>query len=549
MLISCGSAPQYVTKLEAVPVALSNCWGLISSAGETQPLSVPGKPSAVVNNMFYVADSTGYCRLYNVNDPRQPVSPKQFARIGYFFEEVAPAQEEAEAPFILINKQGETVATLDQQGRNEIVLLHNFNDGRALVYTRGGKYGYINTKGEIVIPAIYDQAYDFSEGRALVGNANRENEMAFHLIDTKGNMQLSIQLENCMLGTRLANGLLAYKPIASGQCCYMSAKGNPVLYLPNTIKETLSFHHQVATVYTERGMGLVNVKGQIIIPPTYEKGHVLSENRVALRKNGNWRVCDFEENTLVMNRYDSVLIAQDRELPILQRIAPQQFIRKREEVTEPPVTLQKGKKVPVQQPTPKTVENRADWKTISKENPFFDEAAKVINGNLLEEDRANRAVILNYVEHFRTSYTTKDIDFLEQLFSENALIIVGKVIESKRQASGYLPAKQVEYNVKSKRNYLDRLCEVFNANKKIDVRFSNFHITKHPTQKGIYGVGLHQSYASDLYSDEGYLFLLWDFRDETAPQIHVRTWQPAMIDGHTPLPSNEVFTIGNFNLQ
>ena len=159
-------------------------------------------------------------------------------------------------------------------------------------------------------------------------------------------------------------------------------------------------------------------------------------------------------------------------------------------------------------------------------------------------------MILNYVEHLRTSYTTKDIDFLEQLFSENALIVVGTVVHTTPQKeANYLPSAQVVYNVKSKRQYLDRLKEVFKANQNIDVRFSKFHIMRHPTQQGIYGVSLRQEYHSDLYSDDGYLFLLWDFRDETAPKIHVRTWQPRMQPDHTLLPENEIFSIRNFNLQ
>ena len=46
-----------------------------------------------------------------------------------------------------------------------------------------------------------------------------------------------------------------------------------------------------------------------------------------------------------------------------------------------------------------------------------------------------------------------------------------------------------------------------------------------------------------------YLFLLWDFRNPAMPQIHVRTWQPAFPDGHTPLPEDEILDIRNFNLQ
>lgn len=68
---------------------------------------------------------------------------------------------------------------------------------------------------------------------------------------------------------------------------------------------------------------------------------------------------------------------------------------------------------------------------------------------------------------------------------------------------------------------------------------------RHPTMDGIYGVSLRQQYKSDRYADDGYLFLLWDFRNESMPLIHVRTWQPA----ETISDDNEVMNIRDFNLE
>ena len=56
------------------------------------------------------------------------------------------------------------------------------------------------------------------------------------------------------------------------------------------------------------------------------------------------------------------------------------------------------------------------------------------------DDAKNRRMILNYCEHFRTAYTTKDIDFLRQVFSDKALIIVGNMV---KPAATMVNAKQV----------------------------------------------------------------------------------------------------------
>ena len=76
------------------------------------------------------------------------------------------------------------------------------------------------------------------------------------------------------------------------------------------------------------------------------------------------------------------------------------------------------------------------------------------------------------------SYETKDIDFLEQLFSEKALIIVGTVVKQLPQEGHYLPADQIRYNIKTKQQYLDRLRRIFKANKKIEIRGLYIGITR-----------------------------------------------------------------------
>lgn len=169
-----------------------------------------------------------------------------------------------------------------------------------------------------------------------------------------------------------------------------------------------------------------------------------------------------------------------------------------------------------------------DMKSMVSGHPFFKEAAKVLSGKLELQDSVNRRNILNYCEHFRTSYTTKDIDFLRQVFSDNALIIVGHTVKASSNNTSEPPLNEkVRYSLHSKQVYLERLEKVFESNKKIDISFSDFKIMRHPTRPEIYGVSLRQNYRNDSYSDDGYLFLLWDFSNRSMPLIHVRTWQPA----------------------
>lgn len=164
-------------------------------------------------------------------------------------------------------------------------------------------------------------------------------------------------------------------------------------------------------------------------------------------------------------------------------------------------------------------------------------------------DLRYRQMILDYVEQFRTAYNTKDMGFLEQIYSDDALIITGKVIKSvPSEMNKFMPQEKVKYIKQDKKQYLSRLGQIFNNNKRIHVIFDDVKVMKHPAKEGFYGVTLKQGYSSDNYSDVGYLFLLWDFTNESAPQIHVRTWQPEMLSATTKLPEEEIFTCDDFDL-
>ena len=169
----------------------------------------------------------------------------------------------------------------------------------------------------------------------------------------------------------------------------------------------------------------------------------------------------------------------------------------------------------------------------------------VIKSNLELTDLRRRQLILDYVEQFRTAYNQKDINFLNQVFSEDALIITGKVITTKHREG--FTSQKIQYNKQSKEQYINNLRRVFQNTKYIKVQFDDIEVMRHPVNPNFYGVTLLQGWTSNTYHDEGYLFLLWDFTNEEAPQIHVRTWQPDKVGGK-PLPKDEVFSLGDFDI-
>ena len=168
-------------------------------------------------------------------------------------------------------------------------------------------------------------------------------------------------------------------------------------------------------------------------------------------------------------------------------------------------------------------------------------------------DIERRMQILAYCDRFRTAYNTKDLAFIEQVFSDDALIITGKVVTARKNDGPVAPS--VSYKQYDKQQYLNNLRRVFARNSWIEVKFSQIGehgegdgeraVTRSTENPNIYGVRLRQEWNSSTYSDMGYVFLLWDFTDEEHPVIHVRTWQPEYV-GANKLPEDEIFTIDDF---
>jgi len=172
----------------------------------------------------------------------------------------------------------------------------------------------------------------------------------------------------------------------------------------------------------------------------------------------------------------------------------------------------------------------------------------VVKSNLELTDLRRRQMILDYVEQFRTAYNQKDINFLEQIYSEDALIITGKVITQRhRENDRMVTSQKIQYNKQSKQQYITNLRRIFQNARYFKVTFDDIEVMRHPVNANFYGVTLHQGWTNNDYHDEGYLFLLWDFTNENAPQIHVRTWQPDKINGKA-LPKDEVFSLSDFDI-
>ena len=161
----------------------------------------------------------------------------------------------------------------------------------------------------------------------------------------------------------------------------------------------------------------------------------------------------------------------------------------------------------------------------------------IFNGRNDVSDLRRRQIILNYVEQFRTAYNTKDLVFLQNVFSDDALIITETKKLKPTGCKETIPSTQktrpYQSIVENRKEYIRRLKGIFDSNTSIKLSIAGKRIRQHAKYKEIYGVNFTQLWKDQNGGDNlesqmpGFVFLMIDFKhSEQMPTIHVRTWQP-----------------------
>lgn len=140
----------------------------------------------------------------------------------------------------------------------------SFHDGLAC-FEKNGKFGYVNTEGDIVIEPSYDFAYDFSEGLAMVadmdkcGFINMKNELVIPMI-------YDHYPEESYLYQGFSNGLAVV--CADGKYGYIDTQGN--YRIPPKFGYAERFCEGLALVCEDGLWGYIDEKEDYAITPQFQ---------------------------------------------------------------------------------------------------------------------------------------------------------------------------------------------------------------------------------------------------------------------------------------
>lgn len=177
-------------------------------------------------------------------------------------------------------------------------------------------------------------------------------------------------------------------------------------------------------------------------------------------------------------------------------------------------------------------------------------------------DFRHKEQINNFVNNFFTAYNCKDLDLIEKMYSEDALIITGRVVNYKTSpdyeySTTITNNSKIIYSVQNKKEYMSKLRGIFSRNEYINIKFDGVEIIQSEANPKIFGVRLNQYWHVSRnakvpgYYDEGKLFLIIDYTNEERPEIWVRTWQPFQDANGKPIHYSEedFFAIGDFPIE
>lgn len=154
-----------------------------------------------------------------------------------------------------------------------------------------------------------------------------------------------------------------------------------------------------------------------------------------------------------------------------------------------------------------------------------------------QKDARRRAFIDDFFATYEAAYEKKEIEYIKNFFSDDALIITEtmklKPTGSKETIPSARKTRPYQTIVENRIDYIRRLQRIFDANISIKLSIAGKKIRQHAKYPEIYGVNFTQIWKDQNGGDNlesqmpGFVFLMIDFKHgEQTPVIHVRTWQP-----------------------
>ncbi len=291
-ITSCSNNSKTEADFKLIPVKSGNYWGYIDREGQ-----IKINPQFAYANPFYeglalIKASDG--KYGYINEEGKYIINATYKQASDFANGMALVVKE-NSKLEFINSKGETKINLDPS----IEMAHNFREGLALV-SINNKFGYINDEGKIVIPSIYADAEDFSDGLARVAQYDSINdETKYGFINNKGEIIINYQFE---IASSFKDG---FSLVSNGtQYGYIGNDGKFIIN-PQFDNVTL-FAGNYAAIRQGDLYGFIDKKGKIVINPQFKSVDLFYDNDLAavVSTDGKHGFIDKEGKYIINAQFD-----------------------------------------------------------------------------------------------------------------------------------------------------------------------------------------------------------------------------------------------------
>jgi len=229
---------------------------------------------------------------------------------GFLYFEFPPyliPEPNKEGLFRCFNSKSNKWGFVDGFGNNVIKYKYldasDFHDGLAAVKDETSSlYGYINKRGNFIIKPSFSEAYSFSENKAIVKSSASSSTYAFlnkngDIIPIKESYNKIYNLEN-------------------GFSIVEKLKGDSIFYgfIDSTGKEMLvpnfqfidNFENGTAVFLQNNEAGMLNTKGEVVIPARYDELYRFDQQHYLFQKNGLKGLINLEGKTIIPAQYSLI---------------------------------------------------------------------------------------------------------------------------------------------------------------------------------------------------------------------------------------------------
>ncbi|PIU30296.1 hypothetical protein COT07_01500 [Candidatus Woesearchaeota archaeon CG07_land_8_20_14_0_80_44_23] len=184
---------------------------------------------------------------------------------------------------------GKCIYDYEKDDERRSLATAEFHENRAVFKNLSNwLYGYIDNTGKVVILPQYAKALPFSDGLAavIIVNKTADGKPQVGYIDINGNMIIK------------PNESLVPNPFSEGLCL-------------NVLEVNYSFPVYMNIPYLGYKYGIINKKGEIVVPPKFHAGMPFSEGRAAVFTEGEnrtvgWGFIDSTGNIVIPPKYMEV---------------------------------------------------------------------------------------------------------------------------------------------------------------------------------------------------------------------------------------------------